>query len=71
MGRRNIDEFEELGYEMEVVSGGIQELAVLYNLIYSMLEQGNTTENTGNEPPVTRSLAFLVQQRLPLHSQRL
>ena len=44
MGRRNTDGFEKLGHEMETVSRSVQELAVLGNLIYTMLVPGGTTE---------------------------
>ena len=33
VGSRSIDGFEELGHEMEAVSGGIQKLIILGNLV--------------------------------------
>ena len=46
MGRRNTDGFEEFGHEMEIILGGVQELAVLSNLIRTTLAPDNATENT-------------------------
>ena len=45
VGRRNIDGFEELGDEVEIILGDVQELVVLSNLIHPMLVLDYVTEN--------------------------
>ena len=37
MGSRDIDDLKELGHKLKTVLGGVEELPVLGNLIYSML----------------------------------
>jgi hypothetical protein len=46
MGRRNADGFEEFGHETGKISGGLEKLFVLCNLIWTMLAHDEGMENT-------------------------
>ena len=46
MGGRGTEGFEELGHEIEVVTGGIQELALLRKLPHSPSALDDTKEGT-------------------------
>jgi hypothetical protein len=45
VGGGNVDWFKEFGYETETVSGSVQELAVLCDLIRGMLTQDGAVDD--------------------------
>jgi hypothetical protein len=67
VGGGDIDDFKELGHEVETVSGGVQKLVVLGNLVHTMLASERYKGEHQNKPPVTRAPAFPAQQPLPPH----